>query len=52
MELVDYVVCHELSHLRQMNHSPRFWAEVERICPDWQTRRAELKQRGREIPIL
>lgn len=52
MELVDYVVCHELSHLRQMNHSPRFWAEVERICPDWQTRRAELKQRGREIPVL
>lgn len=30
-ELVDYVVCHELAHLKQMNHSPLFWAEVDNI---------------------
>jgi predicted metal-dependent hydrolase len=40
--LIDYVVCHELAHLRQMNHSRAFWAEVERLCPDYRRLRAEL----------
>jgi len=40
--LVDYVVCHELAHLRQMNHSRAFWAEVERLCPDYRRLREEL----------
>ncbi|HQR04972.1 MAG: M48 family metallopeptidase [Proteobacteria bacterium] len=52
LELVDYVVIHELSHLRQMNHSARFWAEVASQCPDWRTRRERLKHRGAEIPII
>jgi predicted metal-dependent hydrolase len=43
-ELLDYVVVHELCHRRQMNHSPRFWAEVARVCPDWRRRRDELKR--------
>jgi predicted metal-dependent hydrolase len=41
-ELVDYVVCHELAHLRHMNHSSAFWGEVERQCPDYRALRAEL----------
>jgi predicted metal-dependent hydrolase len=41
-ELVDYVICHELAHLRQMNHSAAFWAEVARQCPDYKRLRAEL----------
>lgn len=40
--LVDYVVCHELAHLRHMDHSRAFWQEVERQCPDYRARRREL----------
>jgi hypothetical protein len=40
--LIDYVVCHELGHLRHMNHSSAFWEEVERMCPDYVALKAEL----------
>jgi predicted metal-dependent hydrolase len=41
--LIDYVVCHELAHLRHMNHSREFWAEVGRLCPDYKRLRDELE---------
>ncbi len=41
--LVDYVVVHELAHLRHMDHSREFWAEVERLCPDYRRLRDELE---------
>jgi len=41
---IDYVVVHELAHLRHHNHSPAFWAFVERILPDYRRREALLKQ--------
>ncbi len=41
-ELIDYVVCHELAHLRHMNHSASFWAEVKRMCPEYETLKKEL----------
>lgn len=45
-EVLDYVVVHELCHRLEMNHSPRFWAEVERVLPDYRTRRKWLKDHG------
>jgi len=46
LHLVDYVVVHELAHLREMNHSAAFWAVVESVCPDYAKRRAELRKWG------
>lgn len=43
-ELRDYVIVHELAHRRQMNHSKLFWAEVEKILPDYKVRRQALKR--------
>lgn len=42
--LLEYVVLHELCHLREMNHSARFWSLVEKFMLDYQERRRELKQ--------
>jgi predicted metal-dependent hydrolase len=40
----DYIVLHELMHLRQMNHSARYWQEVERVCPNYLLAEKWLKQ--------
>ncbi len=40
---IDYVVAHELSHLREMNHSPRFWDIVRTLMPDYEAARSKLK---------
>ena len=40
----DYLILHELAHLKEMNHSRRFWREVARLCPDFATAERWLKQ--------
>lgn len=48
-EVIDYVVVHELCHRLEMNHSERFWREVERVLPDYKLRRKWLRENGDRI---
>jgi len=49
-EVVDYLIVHELTHVKHMNHSARFWQAVERYCPDWRALDRELVQGWRHVP--
>jgi predicted metal-dependent hydrolase len=52
LALLDYVVVHELAHLREMNHSPRFWAVVGEVFPDYDGAKAALRKRSIAMPVL
>lgn len=45
-EVLAYVAAHEVAHLVEMNHSPAFWALVERLMPGWRSQRDWLRQHG------
>ncbi|CUH40484.1 hypothetical protein JSE7799_03217 [Jannaschia seosinensis] len=45
-EVLDYVAAHEVAHLRHMDHSPRFWAQVAALMPDYAPRRDWLRREG------
>ena len=48
-DCIDYVVVHELCHRKEMNHSPAFWAQVERVLPDYRKSRQWLKEHEKEL---
>jgi predicted metal-dependent hydrolase len=51
LEIVDYVIVHELVHLRQPDHSKKFWAKVKEIMPDYERRREWLRENERLLRI-
>jgi len=50
--LIDYVVAHEVAHLVEMNHSPRFWAVMSELYPGWKEARMHLRAAGRALPVI
>lgn len=48
-EVVDYLVAHETSHLKHLNHSKRFWTTVEKLCPNYIEHRYWLRDNGHRI---
>ena len=48
-KILDYVVVHEVCHLKEMNHSPRFWKLVEELMPDYKECRKWLKENGKNM---
>lgn len=53
LPLIDYVIAHELAHLREMNHSPRFWATVQSVFPEFQAAKKALREHAPEtLPVF
>lgn len=50
--LINYVVCHELAHLKEMNHSAKFWAVVASLYPDYKTAEKELKAWSPKLHVM
>lgn len=48
-EVLDYLVAHEVSHLREMNHGPHFWAHVAALCPNYNRHQKWLKTEGTRL---
>lgn len=47
--VLDYLVCHELAHLKYMNHSKQFWAQVAALCPDYEAHERWLNAHGQTL---
>ncbi len=50
-DVADYLICHELAHLKHLNHSARFWNLVEKICPSYRQSEHWLRRHGRSVPL-
>ncbi len=50
-EAIEYIIIHELCHMRHFNHSTEFWNEVRRFCPDYKSHKAYLKDLWQEISV-
>ena len=51
LDVIDYVVVHELSHLRVKDHSSKFWKVVESISPEYKKHRKWLRENGEKLSL-
>ena len=49
LRIIDYILVHELAHIKEKNHSRNFWAALEKILPDYRERRIWLKKNGHRL---
>ena len=52
MEIIEYIIAHELTHLKVMNHSVKFWNEMEKVMPEYKECRTWLEKHGKEYEIF
>jgi hypothetical protein len=52
LPVIDYLVAHEVAHLREMNHGPKFWKLCEQLCPDTERCKAWLKRNGNALQAI
>lgn len=52
MEIIEYIIVHELTHLKKMNHSESFWMEIEKIMPEYKECQSWLNKHGKEYEIF
>ena len=50
--VIDYLVAHEVAHLKEMNHGPKFWALCRKLCPRTDEARAWLKRNGGALQAI
>jgi predicted metal-dependent hydrolase len=51
LTVIDYIIVHELCHLRQRDHSDAFWNEVDKVMPRYREHKEWLKQRGAYLDL-
>ena len=51
MNIIDYVIVHELAHLIEIKHNERFWEIVESVMPDYQSRKDWLRTNGPDLDL-
>ena len=51
-DVIDYLVAHEVAHLKEMNHGPRFWALCKKLCPQMEAGKAWLKRHGSALHAI
>jgi len=52
LEIIDYILVHELCHIKHKNHSSDFWLAVESVLPDYKERRSWLKENGYSLLLF